>query len=44
MTGDDVSDSAVFFDVGGTFFVEYSADLARRACLSVVFLGEGTKF
>ncbi|CAE7211494.1 Ermp1, partial [Symbiodinium microadriaticum] len=29
-TGDDVSDSAVFFDVGGTFFVEYSADLARK--------------
>ena len=24
-----MTDSAVFFDIGGVFFVEYSADLAR---------------
>ncbi|CAE7207415.1 Ermp1 [Symbiodinium pilosum] len=29
-TGSDVTDSAVFFDIGGVFFVEYSADLARK--------------
>ena len=29
LAGSDVTDSAVFFDIGGVFFVEYSADLAR---------------